>query len=133
MKRPVLVTVIGVLAVLGGVAQAAFGGLLFGLRNDETFLADANITSDKVTPIAIGAIVIGVLTVIFAIGLLKGSRLSRDLVGLMEVLQLGVGIYIVAALDSSHRATAIGNIVGAVIVLYFLFFTDKAKAFFAKS
>ena len=133
MKRPVLVTVIGVLAVLGGVAQAVFGGLLFGLRNDETFLADANITSSKVTPIAIGAIVIGVLTVIFAIGLLKGSRLSRDLVGLMELLQLGVGIYIVAALDSSHRATAIGNIVGAVIVLWFLFFTDKAKAFFAKS
>ena len=133
MKRPVLVTVIGVLAVLGGVAQAVFGGLLFGLRNDETFLADANITSSKVTPIAIGAIVIGVLTVIFAIGLLKGSRLSRDLVGLMELLQLGVGIYIVAALDSSHRATAIGNIVGAVIVLWVLFFTDKAKAFFAKS
>ena len=133
MKRPVLVTVIGVLAIVGGVAQAAFGGLLFGLRNDQTFLDDANITSDKVTPIAIAAIVIGVLTVVFAVGLLKGSRLSRDVLGLMELLQLGVGIYVLASVDSSHRSTAIGNIVGAVIVLYFLFFTDKAKAFFAKS
>ncbi len=133
MKRPVLVTIIGVLAILGGIAQAAFGGLLFGLRNDATFLADANITSDKVTPIAIAAIVVGVLTVVFAIGLLKGSRLSRDVVGLMELLQIGVGIYVIASLDSSHRATAIGNIVGAVIVLYFLFGTQKAKNFFAKS
>jgi hypothetical protein len=133
MKRPVLVTVIGVLAVLGGLAQAGFGVLLYTLRNDAQFLSDANITTDKVTPIAIAAIVVGVLTVVFAIGLLKGSRLSRDVVGLMELLQIGVGIYVIASLDSSHRATAIGNIVGAVIVLYFLFGTEKAKTFFAKS
>jgi hypothetical protein len=133
MKRPVLVTVIGVVAVLGGLAQAGFGVLLYTLRNDAQFLSDANITTDKVTPIAIAAIVVGVLTVVFAIGLLKGSRLSRDVVGLMELLQIGVGIYVIASLDSSHRATAIGNIVGAVIVLYFLFGTEKAKTFFAKS
>ena len=48
--------------------------------------------------------VIGVLTVVFAVGLLKGSRVSRDLVGLMELLQLGVGIYIVAALEQpAHK------------------------------
>ena len=73
------------------------------------------------------------LTVIFAIGLLKGSRLSRDVLGLMELLQIGAGIYTIVSLDSSHRSSAIGNIVGAVVVLYFLFFTAKAKAFFAKS
>lgn len=132
-KRPVLVTVIGVFAVLGGIVQAAVGGLLFGLRNDAKFLADADITTDKVTPLAIALVAIGVLTVIFAIGLLKGSRLSRDVLGLMELLQIGAGIYTIVSLDSSHRSSAIGNIVGAVIVLYFLFFTDKAKAFFAKS
>ena len=73
------------------------------------------------------------LTVIFAIGLLKGSRLSRALVGVMELLQIAAGIYVIVSLDSGHRATAIGNIIGAVIVLYFLFGTAKAKAFFAAS
>ena len=132
MKRPVLVTVIGVLAILGGIAQAAFGGLLMTLRNDAQFLSDAKMTTDKVTYLAVGCMVVGVLTVVFAIGLLKGSRVSRDLIGLMELLQLGVGIYIVVALDASHRSTAFGNIAGALIVLYFLFGTDKAKAVFAK-
>jgi hypothetical protein len=133
MKRPVLVTVIGVLAILGGIAQVGFGGVLLGFRNDATFLADAKMTTDKVTYIAIALMVIGALTVLFAIGLLKGRRLSRDLIGLMELLAIGTGIYIIAVLDASHRASAIGNIVGSVIVLYFLFGTQKAKAFFAKS
>ncbi|MFM2077643.1 MAG: hypothetical protein RJA49_1533 [Actinomycetota bacterium] len=133
MKRPVLVTVIGVLAILGGIAQAAFGGLLMTLRNDAQFLSDSKMTTDKVTYLAVGCMVVGVLTVLFAVGLLKGSRVSRDLIGLMELLQLGVGIYIVVALDASHRSTAFGNIAGSLVVLYFLFGTQKAKAFFAKS
>ncbi|MFZ4719407.1 MAG: hypothetical protein ACOYMR_08275 [Ilumatobacteraceae bacterium] len=132
MKRPVVVTVIGVLAALGGIAQVVFGAVLFGLRNDATFLADANIESSQVTPLAIALIIIGVLTVVFALGLLKGSRLSRDLVGIMEVLQIAGAIYTIVSLDSSRRASAIGSIVGALIVLYFLFGTEKAKAFFAK-
>lgn len=131
MRRPVLVTVIGVLAVLGGVAQLGFGAVLLSLRNDATFLADANITTDQVMPMAIASMVIGVLTIVFAIGLLKGSRLSRSLVGLMELLQIGAGVYALATLDSGHRATAIGTIVGAVVVLYFLFGTQKSKDFFA--
>ena len=132
MKRPVLVTIIGVLAMLGGVGQVAFGGLLVGLRNDAKFLADSKMTTDKVTHIAIALVAIGVLTVLFAVGLLKGSRVARDLIGLTEVLGLGVAIYTIAVLDASHRGTAIGNVVGTVIVLYFLFGTQKAKAFFAK-
>ena len=133
MKRPVLVTIIGIVAMLGGVGQVAFGGVLLGLRNDAQFLADANMTTNKVTYIATALVAIGVLTVVFAVGLLKGSRVARDLIGVMEVLGLGAAIYTIAALDTSHRASAIGNIVGTVIVLFFLFGTEKAKAFFAKS
>ena len=131
MKRPVLVTIIGVLAIIGGIAQAVFGGVLFGLRNDETLLADTELTSSQVSTIGIVTLVVGVLTVVFAIGLLKGSRLSRMLVGLLEVAQIAAGVYAIVQLSSGHRAAAIGNIVGAVIVLYFLFGTQKAKEFFA--
>ena len=44
-----------------------------------------------------------------------------------------VCIYAIVALDSARKSSGIGSIVGAVIVLYFLFGTEKAKAFFAKS
>ena len=68
MKRPVLVTIIGIVAMLGGVGQVAFGGVLLGLRNDAQFLADANMTTNKVTYIATALVAIGVLTVVFASG-----------------------------------------------------------------
>lgn len=132
MKRPVMVTIIGVLAIIGGIAQAAFGGLLLAARNDQTLLTDADLTSSQVTTIGIVSLVVGVLTVIFAVGLLKGSRVSRMLVGIMEVGQIAASVYAIVQLTSDHRPTAIGTIVGAVIVLYFLFGTQKAKDFFAQ-
>ena len=76
--------------------------------------------------------VIGVLTVVFAFGLLKGSRLSRTLVGIAEVAQIGAAVYAIVQLGSGHRAAAIGNIIAALVVLYFLFGTEKSKAFFAQ-
>lgn len=132
MKRPVLVTIIGIIGIIGGAFQAVFGALLLGLRNDEQFLADAKIESGSATAIAIACIVVGVLTVVFSIGLLKGNRLARLLLGISEVAQLGLGIYALVALDSARRASAVGSIVSALIVLYFIFGTDKAKAFFAR-
>lgn len=132
MKRPVLVTIIGVFAILSGIAQVGFGALLVGLRSNAKFLADSKMTTDKITYIGIACLAVGTLAVLFAIGLLKGSRLSRNLIGLMELSGVALGIYSVVALDATRRASAFGTIAGALIVLYFLFGTDKARAFFAK-
>lgn len=132
MKRPVLVTVMGVIGVIGGIAQAVFGGVLFGLRNDQTFLADANIKSGSATAIAIACLIVGVLTVVFSLGLLGGNRVARGLLGISELAQAGLGVYGLVALDSSRRISCIGAIVSALIVLYFLFGTQKAKAFFSQ-
>ena len=132
MKRPLMVTVIGVLAMLTGLAQLGFGGLLIGLRKNAKFLADTSMTTNKVTYFAGALLAVGLLTAVFAIGLLKGSRLSRDVIGLMELCGIAGGVYAVVALDTARRSSGIGSIVGAVVVLYFLFGTDKAKAFFAK-
>lgn len=132
MKRPVIVTVIGVIGLIGGIVQAIFGAVLFGLRNDQSFLADADIGSGSATAIAIGCVIVGVLTVVFSLGLLKGNRTARGLLGISQVAQIGLSVYGLAALDSSRRPSLIGTIVTALIVLYFLFGTDKAKAFFGQ-
>jgi hypothetical protein len=109
-----------------------FGGILFGLRNDQTFLADANIKSGAATAVAIACLIVGVLTVVFSLGLLGGNRVARGLLGISELAQAGLGVYGLVALDASKRISCIGAIVSALIVLYFLFGTDKAKAFFSQ-
>ena len=108
------------------------GGLLLAVRNDAKVLADNDVTTGQVTGLGIGFIVLGVLAILLAVGLLKGSRISRDLIALVQLAHIAGGIYVAAKLSSDQRSSAIGGIGASVVVLFFLFGTDKAKAFFAK-
>jgi len=132
MRRPFLVTVISIVMIVIGLFQMGIGITVLVERNDDTFLTDADMTTSQATGFGIALLVIGTLSVLLAFGLLRGSRLSRALIGLVEVSQIASGIYALVKLDSTRQASAIGMIVGALIVLYFLFGTDKAKAFFAR-
>ena len=132
MRRPFLVTIIGIVMILVGLLQSGAGILLLSQRNDATVLADANATTNELTSIAITLFAIGAISVLLAFALLNGSRFARGLIGLLELAQIAAGVYVLVTLDSNHQAAAIGQIVGALIVLYFLFGTDKAKSFFAR-
>ena len=132
MKRPFLVTVISIVMIVVGAFQALIGITVLVERNDATFLADADITSSQATGFGITLLVIGVLSIVLAFALLRGSRIARALIGLVEVAQIASGVYALVKLDSTRQAGAIGTIIGGLIVLYFLFGTDKAKQFFAR-
>jgi hypothetical protein len=131
VRRPFLVTVISLLMIVTGALQVLFGAIFIAKRADQAFLDDAQITTADLTRVAAVLIVVGVLSVVLAFSLLRGSRVARAFVALLELAQIAGGIYTIVELDSGHRASGIGAIAGAVIVLYFLFATQKAKAFFA--
>jgi len=130
-QRPFLVTIIGIVMVVVGVLQVALGAVSFVNRHDAKFLADAGKSSDFVSGWGIALIILGALSFILGLALLKGSNFARMLVGIFEVLQIAGGIYLLTGGHSSQKSSAVGTIVGAVIVLYFLFGTQKAKEFFA--
>ena len=132
MRRPLLVTIISIVMIVVGAFQALIGITVLVERNDATFLADADITSSQATGFGTSLLVIGVLSIVLAFGLLRGSRIARALIGLVEVAQIASGVYALVKLDSTRQASAIGTIIGGLIVLYFLFGTDKAKQFFAR-
>lgn len=132
MKRPVLVTVIGIVMIVFGLLQVGVGILLVSQRNDATVLADANATTNELTSIAVGLLVVGAISVLLAFGLLNGSRVARGLIGVLEIGQIAAGVYMLVKLDSTYQGSAIGQIIGALIVLYFLFGTEKAKTYFAR-
>lgn len=131
MRRPFLVTIISLLMIVTGALQVLFGVVFLANRDDQAFLNDAEITTADLTRLAVVLLVVGAVSVLLAFSLLRGSRVARALVALVELAQIAGGIYTIAELDSGHRASGIGAIVGAVLVLYFLFGTQKAKAFFA--
>jgi hypothetical protein len=124
--------VIGIVMIVIGALQVGVGLLLLTQRNDASVLADADVTTDELTSIAAGLLVVGALSVVLAFALLNGSRIARALIGLLELGQIAAGVYILVKLDSSHQASGIGQIAAGLIVLYFLFGTEKAKAYFAR-
>lgn len=131
MRRPVLVTLISVLLIVTGVFQVWIGVIFWANRNDQDFLQDAGVDSSELTNLGILLVVVGVVSVVLAFSLLRGSRVARAFVALVMLCQIAGGFYTLTALDSGHRAAGLGAIVGAVIVLSFLFGTQKARAFFA--
>ena len=131
MKRPLLVTVISLLMIVGGIGQFLLGCVAIASRRNATFLKDANVTTSEATTFAIVLLALGVISVFLGLGLMGGSRVVRGLVGIYEVLQLAGGIYTLVTIESSKRGYGLGQISVALIVLYFRFGTDKAKAFFA--
>ena len=77
MRRPFLVTIIGIVMILVGLLQVGAGILLLSQRNDTTVLADANATTNELTSIAVTLLVIGAISVLLSFALLNGSRLAR--------------------------------------------------------
>jgi hypothetical protein len=127
----VLVTIIGVVMILVGMFQAIIGVVTFVARNDTTFLSEADITSSQATTFAIMLMVFGVVSVLLGGALLRGSKVARMLVGVFEILQIAGAVWVAVAGHDNQRVSAIATMIGAAVVLYFLFGTEKAKEFFA--
>ena len=131
MRRPVLVTLMSLLLMLTGAVQVLFGVVFFTHRNDDNFLQDAGVDSSALTNLAIFLVIVGAVSVFLAFSLLRGSRVARAFVALVMLCQIAGGIYSLTQLESGYRASGLGTVLGAVIVLCFLFGTQKARAFFA--
>lgn len=135
MRRPFLVTLIGVLGVLGGVFSVIAGVVIAVKYDDRQFLADAEVSyADRNQLLAAGLamIAVGVITVLVSVALLGGSRLARALFTFVELVHIAGAVWVLV--EYSHtvsRAQGITQIVVGVVVLYFLWGTRKAKQFFA--
>jgi hypothetical protein len=133
MKRPIIVTAMGVLLTLSSVLQVALGILVFVKRDDVDFLEEASVSADHAAVVGVVLIALGLVSLVLAVGLFAGNRIARDLVGLVQVGTIIAGLYGAFTLDEAHRPGAVGSIGGAMVVLYFLFATEKAKAYFARA
>jgi len=131
VRRPLLVLVAGVVLVVVGVLQLAVGAALLLGRDDVAFQLDAGLSSSTLTSLGLALVVLGAVSVLLAGGVLRGSRLARVAAGVVEVAQVVTGTYTLVALESSHRSSGLWGVVGGVAVLYGLFGTERARAFFA--
>lgn len=129
--RPVLVTVIAVLMIISGILSMIAGVAIVALRNDAEFILKSGESPDTSLGIGIGALIVGAIVTFLAFALLRGSRLARLVVGVVEVLHIIGAILVLIRYHGPYRGSAVGTIIFSAIVLWVLFGTRKAQAFFA--
>ncbi|MCQ2079866.1 MAG: hypothetical protein MJZ38_07430 [archaeon] len=113
-KRPLLITLIGGLEALAGLAFIIFGVLsLMGMSIEIPEL------SDLAGAVGIVAIILGIIPFIIGYGMLKGWKIMWYLGVIFGILSIIVGV-----LDLN-----IISIVIQLIILYYLF-RPKVRAFF---
>lgn len=130
MKRPVYITVVGVILILTGIVEAAIGGLVFGARNDAEALAKADITTSHATVLSAILLILGVVSIVLALGLFRGSRAARGVFAFITAGQMAGGIYSAITLSADHRAASIGAVVGSIVSIYLMFGSASSKQFF---
>lgn len=129
-RRPFGVSVLVVLVWLQALLQIGGGVLLIFVRNDGDVLSETSLTSDELLAVAIGLIIVGLITALVASALGHGSNFARWLVAILTLLNLGGGIYQLTSVNGQNEISAIASIVVALVVLYILFAERGSREFF---
>ncbi|MGD9535457.1 MAG: DUF2127 domain-containing protein [Candidatus Nitrosocosmicus sp.] len=141
-NRPMGVTIIAILTIIGGIALL-IGGLLFIAFTG--IITSTEVTSGNPTelallislPLSVGMIIIGIIYLVVSYGLLKGKAWARIITIIVTVIGLIIQIIsaVVTGLVSSSIETGlISHIIGIVIsgIIIFYLYTPHVKAYFKK-
>lgn len=72
-------------------------------RNDNDLLAHVSQSSGELGALGIGALIVGVIQLLVAIGLWRGNDFARILAGIVCFFQLAGGVYVLVAYEGSLR------------------------------
>lgn len=132
-RRPVGVTIVGVLMIIAG-ALTVIAGILALVGAASGASADINgvgIGPAGFTATGIIAIIIGALNILLAFGILRGNNTVRVIVTILQVISL-VGAVWALVSGTGTMWSNIQNIVIPIIIIALLWAGEKTKAFFAK-
>ncbi|MGN6558942.1 MAG: hypothetical protein ACTHJ2_00290 [Candidatus Nitrosocosmicus sp.] len=141
-KRPIGVTILAILIIIGGIALL-IGGLLFmafaGIisSNETTSNSPINIAALISLPLSLGMVIIGIIYLFVSYGLLKGKGWAWIITIVVTIIGLIIQIVstIITWLVSSSIETAlITHIVGIIIsgVIIFYLYTPNVRAYFRR-
>ncbi|HET8927572.1 MAG TPA: hypothetical protein VFN24_07035 [Microbacterium sp.] len=132
--RPANVTVAGVLLIIFAALQIISGILAMVGGGAVATVGDSATGAVAGAIVITGGIllVVGVLSLIFAIGILRGSNVARWIVTILQLISIGSGIYaLVTAGQPLWQGLA--NLVIPVLILLLLWVGERTRAFFAKA
>ena len=126
-KRPLGVTLVAALAIISGAFDVIGGIVLLAGQADAELSAALGGTGMLVT-VATASILIGIATIIIAIGLLRGNAVSRIAATILQLFSLGMSVWVGIAQPSS-LGTEIPSALLAIAVLVLLWSGEASRYF----
>jgi hypothetical protein len=131
-RRPLLLSVITILMILSGAVAVISGVILAVFSGNDSLQRDSGESSSTLLTLGISGIVLGLIHIWLAMGLRRGSRFIRALVGLFEIVQIAAAIWALIALHDQYRLNAIVTILISLFVLWYLYAHQRSRAFFTR-
>jgi hypothetical protein len=132
VPRPVGVTIVSVITFVQGFFAVLGGLALIVERNNNDLIAQVDQTSGRITTYAVAAIVWGAIAFLVALRLWNGADWARIVIGILQVVNIAAGIYLLLAWGGTYLWQGIWQIGIALAVLYFLFDARGSKYFYSR-
>lgn len=126
-RRPAGVTIIAILAWIEGALNIVTGILLLVFKNEPSVRVGWAGETSLITSAIIG-ILFGVVVVLVAGGLLRGSRGARIVVTVVQLLAIVGDAFNALAYPAQFAWAAIGALISLIIII--LLWTGRANDFF---
>ena len=132
-RPPWTVLVAVAMVVVAGAIGVVYGIGLIVDRDDSTVQADLGLSSGGLVGYGVGSMAVGAILIAAAVWLARGGSAARWIVGWFILLHLLHGVTIVFQWYDVSAWEGISSIVSSGIALYLLFFTDRARRFYART
>ena len=131
-RRPLGVSLLSWLLIIGGGLDVLTGVLLLFQRNNDTVLESIDVTSSSVTTYSLVSIVLGLAALLIGVALLSGANWARVLVALLAVARAIVLIWVVVAYHQLQWSQALWPTAIYLLIAGYLFFDRDARAYYAR-
>ena len=141
-NRPIGVTIIAILIIIGGIVLLiggllflAFAGILSSIENSSN--SSIGIATLISLPLSLGMVIIGIIYLIVSYGLLKGKGWAWIITIIVIIIELIIQIVsavITGLVSSSIDAALTSHIIGIIIsgVIIFYLYTPNVRAYFRR-
>lgn len=119
-----------VLAVLSGALNILGGVFVLIDRHEHRLVNESGATPAELLWAAIGAILVGVVVIMLAFALGRGSRGARLVFGIFAVLNLANGLVHAFSYVGEQRTTGIVSAVIWAFIIYLLYGTERDREYF---
>lgn len=119
------------LGVIQGISEILLGLFVILDRDDLRLLDRSALTEGNLLAIGLFVAALGVVVILLALALGRGSEIVRLLFGAVAAMNVGSSLWATIALHGEQRWAGLYGVVVGLVVLYILYGSERSEEFFA--